>query len=83
MNISALSEADRLIASLSPAKRESVREIVIDAARRGHVSDSARRFLNAATGSGLVADVLAAAIEDFRSGPTQIEPAPPSRPQSV
>ena len=83
MNAAPLSDADRLIASLPPAKKESVREIVIDAARRGHVSDSARRFLNAATGSSLVADVLAAAIEDSRNGPVQIEPAPPSRPQIV
>ena len=64
MDPAALVEADRLVASLSPGRREAVREIVHDAARRRTVSTSARRYLDAATGSALVADVLESAIAE-------------------
>ena len=59
-----LAEADRVVATLPPGKRESVREIVVDATRRGTVSESARRFLDSTTGSRLVAEVLARAIAE-------------------
>ena len=59
-----LTEADRVVATLPPGKRESVREIVVDATRRGSVSESARRFLDSATGSPLVAEVLARAVAE-------------------
>jgi len=59
-----LTEADRVVATLSPGRRESVREIVVDATRRGSVTESARRFLDSATGSPLVAEVLARAVAE-------------------
>jgi hypothetical protein len=59
-----LIEADRVVAALSPGKRESVREIVVDATRRGSVTGSARRFLDSVTGSPLVAEVLAQAVAE-------------------
>lgn len=63
-----LAEADRVVAGLSAGKRETVREIVIDATRRGFVSASARRFLDTASGTSLLADVLAAALSEQNIG---------------
>ena len=68
-----LAEADRVVASLSPGKREAVREIVIDATRRGLVTASARRFLDTASGSSLLSDVLTAALVEGST--TRPEPA--------
>jgi hypothetical protein len=59
-----LADADRIVAQLSPGKRESVREIAIEASSRGVLSDRARLFLTSVTGSSLVADVLAAAVSE-------------------
>ena len=73
MNHELLAEADRIVASLSPGRRESVREIVINAQHRGHLDESARRFLLAATGSAFLADVLSEALAE-----TSVDaPAPP------
>ena len=66
MDQALLVEADRLVASLSPGRRETVRKIVHDAARRGSVSDGAQRFLRSATGSTLVAEVLERNREEIR-----------------
>jgi len=57
-----LAEADRVVASLSPGKRESVREIVVNTTSHGTLSEDARRFLDQVTGSPLVSGVLAAAV---------------------
>jgi len=59
-----IAEADRLVARLSAGKQESVREIVISAARRGTLDDRGRAFLDRVTGSSLVAEVLVAAISE-------------------
>ncbi len=69
MDTGLLTEADRIVAALSPGKRESVREIVLDAIRRGLVTTSGRGFLDAATGSGLLADILAQAVAEEQNGP--------------
>ncbi|GAA3555533.1 hypothetical protein GCM10022197_08370 [Microlunatus spumicola] len=69
MDPALVAEADRVVASLSPGRRESVREIVHDAARRGALSPSGRRFLDAATGSTLVADLLEAAVAESAAHP--------------
>jgi len=59
-----IAEADRVVARLSPAKRETVREIVVDATRHGELSDRARHFIDVITGSTLVSQVLEAAIAE-------------------
>jgi hypothetical protein len=64
MDAELLAEADRMVAALSPGKRESVREIVVDALHRGYLMDSSRHFLDTVTGAGLVATVLAAGIAE-------------------
>ena len=61
-------EADRVVAQLSPGKRETVREIVVDAARHGALSDRARHFVDTITGSSLVSEVLEAAIAESGVG---------------
>jgi len=68
MNAELLAEADRIVAALPPGRRESVREIVVDATRRGYLPDSGRSFLDRVTGSGLLSDVLAAGIAELREG---------------
>ena len=72
MENSLLAEADRIVSALSPGRRESVREIVIDAMHRGHLPTGSRAFLDSATGSALVGDVLAAALSEAGDG----EPKP-------
>lgn len=71
MDRSLLAEADRVVARLSPGRRESVREIVVNATTRGELNESARRFLDRATGSAFVSNVLAAAIAEA-DGPERI-----------
>ncbi|MFB2555309.1 hypothetical protein [Herbiconiux liangxiaofengii] len=67
-----LAEADRILASLSPGRREAVREIVVNAVHRGFLDERARGYLVAATRGPLLADVLTAALAE---PPT--EPSPP------
>lgn len=62
MDRAMLAKADDIVASLSPAKRETVREIVINSVQRGEVVSSARRYLTAATGGPELADILSAAL---------------------
>ena len=62
-----VAEADRVVARLSPGKRESVREIVINAANRGVLDDSARAFLDRVTGSSLVSEILVAVMAETES----------------
>ncbi|MFB2600335.1 hypothetical protein ACEXQE_21290 [Herbiconiux sp. P17] len=69
MNHELLAEADRIVASLSPGKRETVREIVVNALHRGFLDESARRFLLAATQSTFLADVLTEALAE--NGPSK------------
>jgi hypothetical protein len=57
-----LAHADEIVASLSPAKQEMVREIVINSVHRGHVDESARRYLTAASGNSDLADILSSAL---------------------
>ena len=57
-----LAEADRIVSSLSPGKRETVREIVVDATQRGGLNASARRYLETVSGSAFLADVLVEAL---------------------
>jgi len=64
MNAELVAEADRRVAALSPARRESVREIVVDAVHRGYLPENARRFLDTVTGSPLVAEVLEAGVRE-------------------
>jgi len=59
-----LREADRIIGGLSPGKRESVRELVVEARRAGRLSRNARAFLDRATGSAFVADLLEAMLAE-------------------
>lgn len=60
VNDGVLAQIDRGIAALSPAKREAVREIVVDAVHRGHLPPRNRETLNTITGSTLAGDVLVA-----------------------
>ncbi len=53
-----------MVAALPPGKRESVREIVLDAARRAYLTTSGRLFLDAATGAPRLAEILAQAIAE-------------------
>lgn len=55
-----IAQIDQGIAALSPAKREAVREIVVDAVHRGHLPSRNRETLNKITGSTLAGDVLVA-----------------------
>jgi hypothetical protein len=59
-----LAEADRLLATLSPGRREAVREIVVDAVHRGALPMAGRAFLARATGSTFLGDVLGEAIAE-------------------
>ena len=65
MNHELLAEADRIVAGLSPGRREAVREVVINAQHRGFLDEGARRFLVAATQSTFLADVLAEALAEM------------------
>ncbi|GAA3207159.1 hypothetical protein GCM10017690_14870 [Microbacterium terregens] len=62
MSSESLAEADRVLAELSPGKREAVREIVIDTIRRGCLDPRARRYLATVSGSELVGNVLDAVV---------------------
>jgi hypothetical protein len=70
-------EADRIVARLSPGKRESVREIVIDAVRRGRLTPGGRLFIERVTETSLVADLLEAELAANRShiAPDDRDPA--------
>lgn len=63
-----LAEADRIVTALAAGKREAIREIVVDATKRGHLTESARRFIDANTGSSVVADVLEEALAEPKAG---------------
>jgi len=64
MNREVLVSVDEMIASLSPGKQEAIREIVLDAVRRGRLPETNRRLLESATGSSHVGDVLSTALEE-------------------
>ena len=64
-----LIEADRIVAGLTPGKQEAVREIMVEAKRRGFLDGGARQFLNRATQSSLVGDVLAQALAETAVAP--------------
>ncbi|MCS5713036.1 hypothetical protein NVV95_00565 [Herbiconiux sp. CPCC 205716] len=57
-----LVEADAIVGALSPARREAVRELVINVTRRGVLDDRARSFLDRASGTTLLGEVLAQAL---------------------
>ncbi|MFG6402589.1 hypothetical protein [Microbacterium sp. P04] len=59
---------DRLIGQLPAGRQEAVREIVVDATRRGFLPASNRRVLDSATGSPVVGDVLVAALAELARG---------------
>ena len=63
-----LRRADRIVADLSPGRRESVREILINARNLGHLPADARSYLDGVTGSSFVGDVLAAALAERERG---------------
>ncbi|MCS5732781.1 hypothetical protein [Herbiconiux daphne] len=50
------------MAALSPGRREAVREVVLDARRRGCVDDRARAYLRRVTGADVIADLVAEAL---------------------
>lgn len=64
MRAELLVEADRVLAALPAARREGVREIVLDAIRRGALPPSGRAYIVRTTGSTFLADVLGAAIAE-------------------
>jgi len=64
-----LIEADTIVTSLSPGRREAVRELVIDATRRGVLDDRARTFLDRASGGTLLGEVLAQALAETATRP--------------
>jgi len=68
-----LAEADRIVGQLSPGKRESVREVVVNASDRGILSEGARQFIDRVTRSSLVSEVLAAAIEESAYESSKVE----------
>ena len=74
--------ADAIVASLSPGKREMVREIVINSVARGDVDESARRYLTAASGGPELADILTAALRESPDGGPIASPAPPPQVES-
>jgi hypothetical protein len=55
---------DRLIAQLTPGRQEMIREVVVDAIRRGSLPAGNRRALVAASGSTEIADVLEKALAE-------------------
>ncbi|MFK3669385.1 hypothetical protein ACI2IX_04350 [Leifsonia aquatica] len=63
MDSELLAQADAIVASLSPGKREMVREIVVNSIQRGHLDESARRYLTAASGGPELSEILAAALQ--------------------
>jgi len=65
-NHTLLAEADRIIAGLSAGKRESIREVVINAMNLGALSDSAHRYLDRTTGSPAVGDLLVICLAQMR-----------------
>ena len=70
MDATVLAQADRIVAGLSAGKRESIREVIINAMNLGFVSDAAQRFLERATGSTVVGDVLVACVMELsETGP--------------
>ncbi|MCS5497779.1 hypothetical protein NY547_11075 [Cnuibacter physcomitrellae] len=78
MDRTLLARADEIVASLSPGKRETVREIVINSVHRGAVDPSARRFLTAASGGPELADILTAALDSSAAGAVSAEGGPRS-----
>ena len=61
-----LARADRMVAALSPARRETVREIVVNAIHRGSVDPSAKRYLDTVSGGEDLSDILTRALDDGR-----------------
>ena len=59
-----LATVDRLVAALTPGKQEMVREIVVDAVRRGHLPGGNRRVLDTMSGSPMMGDVLVQALAE-------------------
>jgi hypothetical protein len=64
MDRNSLAAVDRLISTLSPGKQEMVREVVVDAVRRGALPAANRRALDRLSGSGIVGEVLTAALAE-------------------
>jgi hypothetical protein len=64
MNPDSLAAVDRLISTLSPGKQEMVREVVVDAVRRGTLPAANRRVLDGVSGSAIVGEVLTAALAE-------------------
>ena len=65
---------DRLIAELSPGTQEMIREVVLDAARRGALPAANRRVLIRMTGTSVIADVLETALAERARQPARDEP---------
>ena len=65
---------DRLIAELSPGTQEMVREVAVDAARRGSLPPANRRVLIRMTGTPIIADVLEAALAERGRDPARDDP---------
>lgn len=62
MDKSLFAQADEIVATLPAGRQEMVREIVINSIHRGHVDESARRYLTSATGGTELADILTLAV---------------------
>lgn len=69
--------ADLIVARLAPGKRESVREILVNAKRRGFLSGSGRQYLDRVTGSSFVGDLLVAILAEAYETPDTLEAADP------
>ena len=66
MQIELLEQVDRVLAALSPERREAVREIVVDAVHRGALTPTGRAFIARVSGSSFLADVLSDALTEQR-----------------
>ena len=77
-NTSPFEEADHIIAGLSAGKRESVREVVINAMNLGALSDSAHRYLERTTGSRAVGDLLVICLAEMRNQRTGADSETPA-----
>lgn len=73
MDSGLLAQADQIIKALSPCRRESIREVVVDGIRRGYVSSASRAYLDRVTGSAAVGEVLVRAVAEM-AGPQTTEP---------
>lgn len=68
MDSETLVTVDAYVARLAPGRREAVREIVVDAVRRGYLPSMNRRALITATGSPDIADILEVALRESAAG---------------